>query len=198
VRRECFLYPKQDSVEREDLQDKKRKPRILPVVNPYFFFIHCPCYIVPYIVTRTRKNMNIKKNMVVFVVSNFGAFIIISIMNNITIILLLVALGIFVWLAVRAKYIRSFQFQMSVFLVIWIVGGIVDSLQDSGIDIFSNLQGDGDLGSEIHVTSMILFSVMLWLRFYYSEKSGRMMVEGELGAAAGSGNSSDSSNSQES
>jgi len=98
------------------------------------------------------------------------------IMSNITVILLLVALGIFVWLVARSKTSRSFQFQMSIFLVVWILGEIAGSLQDSGINVFTTLQGD--IGLEIHVVSMVFFSIMLWLRFYYSERSGKRMIEG--------------------
>ena len=98
------------------------------------------------------------------------------IMSNITIILLLVGLGMFVWLVARSKSIRSFQFQMSIFLVVWILGEIAGSLQDSGIIVFTALQGD--IGLEIHVVSMVFFSLMLWLRFYYSERSGKKMIEG--------------------
>ena len=97
------------------------------------------------------------------------------IMSNITIILLLVALGIFAWLAVRSKNVRSFQFQMSIFLIVWILGEITGYLQDSGIVIFPSLQGD--IGLEIHTASMIFFSVLLWLRFFYSERSGKKIVE---------------------
>jgi hypothetical protein len=35
----------------------------------------------------------------------------------------------------------------------------------------------GNLGLEIHVVSMVFFSLMLWLRFYYSERSGKKMIE---------------------
>jgi hypothetical protein len=98
------------------------------------------------------------------------------IMSNITVILLLVALGIFVWLVARSKSIRSFQFQMSIFLVVWILGEIAGSLQDSGIIVFTALQAD--IGLDIHVVSMVFFSIMLWLRFYYSERSGKKMIEG--------------------
>jgi hypothetical protein len=98
------------------------------------------------------------------------------IMSNITIILLLVALGIFVWLAARSKNIRSFQFQMSIFLIVWILGEITGNLQDSGIVVFPALQGD--IGLEIHTASMIFFSILLWLRFFYSERSGKKIVEG--------------------
>jgi hypothetical protein len=103
------------------------------------------------------------------------ATLILIIMSNITIILLLVALGIFVWLAARSKNVRSFQFQVSIFLVVWILGEITGNLQDSGIVILTALQGD--IGLEIHTASMIFFSVLLWLRFFYSERSGKKTVE---------------------
>ncbi|MGB7955114.1 MAG: hypothetical protein WCF23_14140 [Candidatus Nitrosopolaris sp.] len=96
-------------------------------------------------------------------------------MNNITIIMLLIALAIFVWQAARSKNIRSFQFQISIFLVVWILGEIVGSLEDNGIIVFPALQGN--LGLEIHVVSMVLFGLMLWLRFYYAKRSGKKMIE---------------------
>jgi hypothetical protein len=102
------------------------------------------------------------------------ATVFLIIMSN-TAILLLIALGIFVWLAARSKSVRSFQFQMSIFLVVWILGEIAGSLQDSGIIVFTSLQGD--VGLEIHTVSMAFFSIMLWFRFYYSERSGKKMIE---------------------
>lgn len=142
-------------------------------------------FAIVYSSSTKTKNMNIK--YMVVVIWNLGTLLIVA--NYITIILLLVALGLFVWLAMRSKNIRSFQFQMSIFLVIWILGEIPDTLQDNGIVIFSVLQGN--VGLEIHVISMIFFSTILWLRFYYSERSSKIMVEEESGA--GSGNSSSTS-----
>ena len=142
-------------------------------------------FAIVYSSSTKTKNMNIKHMVVV--IWNLGTLLIVA--NYITIILLLVALGLFVWLAMRSKNIRSFQFQMSIFLVIWILGEIGDTLQDNGIVIFSVLQGN--VGLQIHVISMIFFSIILWLRFYYSERGSKMMVEEE--SAAGSGNSSSTS-----
>jgi hypothetical protein len=105
-----------------------------------------------------------------------AATVFLIIVSNITLILLLVALVIFVWLILRSMNVRSFQFQMSIFLIIWILSEITGSLQDSGIVIFPALQGD--IGLEIHTISMIFFSVMLWLRFIYSERSDKRMIEG--------------------
>jgi hypothetical protein len=111
------------------------------------------------------------KNMIMAL--NPGIFLLF--MNNITIILLLIALGIFVWQVSRSKSIRSFQFQISMFLVVWILGETVGNLEDNGIIVFPALQGN--IGLEIHVVSMVLFGLMLWLRFYYSERSGKKMIE---------------------
>ena len=74
-----------------------------------------------------------------------------------------------------SRNVRSFQFQMSIFLIVWILGEIIGNLQDSGIVIFPALKGD--IGLEIHTVSMIFFSVLLWLRFFYSERSGKKTVE---------------------
>ena len=52
---------------------------------------------------------------------------------------------------------------------------MITILQNNGIVMFSGLQGD--FGSEIHLVSMVFFSTMLWLRFYYSERSGRKIIE---------------------
>ena len=92
-----------------------------------------------------------------------------------TIILLLATLSIFVWLAARAKDIRGFQFQISIFIIIWILGGVADILQDSGIAVMSSLQGD--IGLEIHVASLVFLSIMIWLRFYYSQRSGKRTIQ---------------------
>ena len=92
-----------------------------------------------------------------------------------TITLLLAALSIFVWLAVRSKDIRSFQFQISIFIIIWVLGGVAYILQDSGIVVVSPLQGD--IGLEINVVSLVFLSIMVWLRFYYSQSSRKRMIE---------------------
>ena len=114
------------------------------------------------------------------VVWNLAALLLV--MNSVTIILLLVAFGIFVWHAARSRNIRSFRFQISIFIVIWVLGEIAGILQDNGIIILSSLQRE--IGLEIHVVSMVFFSMMLWIRFYYSERSGKKMLIEDLDAAS--------------
>ncbi|MFY9795467.1 MAG: hypothetical protein WCC17_25675 [Candidatus Nitrosopolaris sp.] len=104
---------------------------------------------------------------------NPGTFLLL--MSSVTVILLLAALSIFVWLAARSKDIRSFQFQMSIFIIIWVLGQVAGILQESGIVVLSSLQGD--IGLEVHVFSLVFLSIMLWVRFYYSERSGKRIIE---------------------
>ena len=104
---------------------------------------------------------------------NPGTFLLL--MSNVTLILLLGALSIFVWLATRSKDIRSFQFQISIFIVIWILGQVVGILQDSGIIVLPPTLDE--IGLEIHVVSLVFLSIMMWVRFYYSERSGKRIVE---------------------
>src|SRR5215469_14802015 len=94
-----------------------------------------------------------------------------------TIVLLLATLSIFVWLAARSKNIRSFQFQISIFIIIWVLGGMVYILQDSGMIVVSPLQGD--IGLEINVVAVAFLSIMIWLRFYYSQTSGKRTIEAQ-------------------
>ena len=117
-----------------------------------------------------QRNLSIQNMSAVW-----SPVVILLLMNSITIMLLLAALGIFVWLAARSKNIRSFQFQLSIFIIIWIVGDMVSILHDNGIVGFSALQSG--LGAGIHVLSMVFFSMMLWLRYYYSERSSKKIIE---------------------
>jgi hypothetical protein len=111
------------------------------------------------------------KNMVV--IWNPATFLLV--MSSITLILLLATLCAFVLLAARSKDIRSFHSQISIFIIIWVSGQVVDILQESGIIVLSPLQGD--IGLEIHVVSLVFLSIMLWVRFYYSERSVRRIIE---------------------
>jgi hypothetical protein len=91
-----------------------------------------------------------------------------------TLILLLIAFSIFALIAVRSKNVRTFQCQMSIFIVVWILGEAANTLQASGIILPRNLQ---NFGMQIHAVSMVFFGIMLWLRFYYSERAGKKLVD---------------------
>ena len=96
-------------------------------------------------------------------------------MSYVTLILSLIPLIIFIWLAVRSKNIRAFQFQISIFIAVYIIGEIIENTR---ITVFSVLPPD--IGSQIHVGSAIFFTIMVWFRFFYAEKSGKKMVESNV------------------
>ena|SRR6188472_3091005 len=93
-------------------------------------------------------------------------------MSDITFILSIIPFIIFVWLAIRSKSIKAFQFQISIFIAVYILGEIIEN---NKIGIFSTLPPD--IGSQIHVGSAIFFTIMVWFRFYYAEKSRKNMIE---------------------
>jgi hypothetical protein len=100
--------------------------------------------------------------------------IVFSSFGSLTLILLVVALGIFVWLTARSRNIKSFQFQISVFILIWVIAEIIDLLGEEGvIELFST----SDIGMYVHVLAMAMFSAMIWIRFYLSDKSGKRMAD---------------------
>jgi len=91
-----------------------------------------------------------------------------------TIYLLVISLGLFSWSALSSRNIRKFQFQMSIFVLIWIAGEIVRVLHEEGI---FTIFGRSEVGMILHTIAMLFFSLMLWIRFYYAKKSGKMMIE---------------------
>jgi len=125
---------------------------------------------ISYLGITNQRKASIKNMGIIW---NPGTFLLL--MSNVTLILLLGALSIFVWLAARSKDIRSFQFQISIFIVIWILGQVVGILQDSGIIVLPPTLDE--IGLEIHVVSLVFLSIMMWVRFYYSERSGKRIVE---------------------
>ena len=106
-------------------------------------------------------------------------------MSDITFILSLIPLLIFVWLTLRSKSIKAFQFQISIFIAVYILGGIIEN---NRIAIFSALPPD--IGPQIHVGSAIFFTIMIWFRFYDAERRGKKMIESGIDNGNSSTNSS--------
>lgn len=96
-------------------------------------------------------------------------------MSDITLILSFIPLITFVWLALRSKSIKAFQFQISIFIAVYILGEIIEN---NRIAIFSTLPPN--IGSQIHVGSAIFFTIIMWFRFYYAEKRGKKMIESNI------------------
>lgn len=91
--------------------------------------------------------------------------------SGLTLVILFTSLAIFGWLAVRYRNIRSFEFQISVFIIVYIVGEI---LEDYKIPSLSTMPY---IGSQIHIVSAVFLAIILWLRLYSVRKSGRKVID---------------------
>ena len=92
-------------------------------------------------------------------------------MSDVTLVLLLGSLAIFGYLAFRSRNIRKFQFQISIFIVVWVMGEIIQNKRIVGII------PSPEIGLVIHASSMVFLTIMLWLRLYFSKKRGKTMIE---------------------
>jgi hypothetical protein len=92
--------------------------------------------------------------------------------SNSTLIILFALLAIFGWLVIRYRNIKSFEFQIFVFIVIYIIGEI---LEDYKIPSLSTSLPY--LGSQLHIIAAAFLAIMLWLRLYYVRNSGRKTID---------------------
>jgi hypothetical protein len=92
--------------------------------------------------------------------------------SNLTLIILFATLAIFGWLAIRSRNIKNFEFQIFVFIVIYIIGEI---LEDYKIPSLSALLPH--LGSQLHLIAAAFLAIMLWFRLYYVRSSGQKTID---------------------
>lgn len=93
-------------------------------------------------------------------------------MSIITSILFLVSLSFFVLLSIKSKSIRTFQSQISLFIGLYVIGELFE-IKELG----AFLSVPEWLGSQIHVGATIFLTIVVWTRFYYSEKGIKNLVE---------------------
>lgn len=86
-------------------------------------------------------------------------------MSIITSILFLVSLTIFGWSSIKSRSIKNFQFQISVFIGMYVIGELFEIKQISAL-----LSLPDGIGSQIHVVATIFLTIVIWMRLYYSEK----------------------------
>jgi hypothetical protein len=91
--------------------------------------------------------------------------------GGLTLIVLFKSLAIFGLRTVRYRNIRSYEFQISVFIIVYIIGEL---LEDYRIPSLSTLPYNA---SQIHIVSAVLLAIILWLRLYSVKKSGRKMID---------------------
>jgi|SRR2546429_2865145 len=76
-------------------------------------------------------------------------------------ILILVAFAIFARLAIRGKSLGNFRFQLSIFLLIWVLSEIPHIAESLGLIVNS---GYDDIGLYLHALSMGVFSLFVGWR----------------------------------
>lgn len=113
-----------------------------------------------------------------------------------TLVILFTSLAIFGWLAVRYRNIRSFEFQISIFIIIYIIGEIIEDYNK--MPFFSVFPY---IGSQTHLVAAVFLSIILWIRLYSARESGRKIVdkiepveEGTVSGGDDDGNSSSNGN----
>ncbi len=93
-------------------------------------------------------------------------------MSIITSILFLVSLAFLVVLSIKFKSIRTFQFQISLFVGLYVLGEIIEIKE-----LAAFLSIPESLGSQIHVGATIFLTFIIWIRFIYSEKAIKNLVD---------------------
>jgi len=84
----------------------------------------------------------------------------------ITSILFSISLIFFGWSSFRSRSMKNFQFLLSLFIGLYIIGELFEFKE---ISTFLNLP-DG-LGSQIHASATIFLTIVIWMRLYNSQKS---------------------------
>jgi D-alanyl-lipoteichoic acid acyltransferase DltB (MBOAT superfamily) len=87
-------------------------------------------------------------------------------MSIITSILFSISLIFFGWLSIKSQSIKNFQFLISLFIGLYIIGELFEIKQ---INAFLSLP-DG-LGSQVHAGATIFLTIVIWMRLYNSQKS---------------------------
>jgi hypothetical protein len=105
--------------------------------------------------------------------------------GGLTLVILFASLAIFGWLAVKYRNIRDFQFQIFVFIIIYIIGEILENYKIPSLSASLPY-----LGSQIHIIAAAFLALALLLRLYHVRSSGRKTVdklesvtEGDVGDA---------------
>lgn len=93
--------------------------------------------------------------------------------TDITLNLLVATLVIFTLLALKSGGVKSFHFQISIFVFIWIFGETLHVFGEGGFIPYPNL---AEMSPIIHVISMTLISLVFLLRYIYVKKDEKKII----------------------
>jgi len=85
----------------------------------------------------------------------------IALFETLDLVLILIAFAIFARLALKGKSLGSFRFQLSIFLLIWVISEIPHIAESVG---FLAATGYEDTGLYIHAASMAVFAIFVGWR----------------------------------
>lgn len=89
-----------------------------------------------------------------------------------TIIMLLATIAIFGFLTARYRNIRRFEFQLSIFILLYIIGEIFELYK---FPILSTSLPY--IGPQFHITAALFLAIMLWLRLYSGRRNEYKMID---------------------
>ncbi len=89
-----------------------------------------------------------------------------------TIIILLVTLAIFGFTTARYRNIRRFEFQLSIFILLYIIGEIFEVYKFPTISTSLPY-----IGPQFHITAALFLAIMLWLRLYSGRRNEYKMID---------------------
>jgi hypothetical protein len=92
--------------------------------------------------------------------------------GGLTLIILFMTLAIFGWFAIRYRNIRNFEFQISLFILVYIIGEILEVYEIPSLSTSFPY-----IGSQIHLTAAVFLATIIWLRLHSVRKSGRKMTD---------------------
>jgi SNF family Na+-dependent transporter len=93
--------------------------------------------------------------------------------GSVTSLIILIPLIIFIWLTIKSKDIKRFQFQLMIFILMYFIGQIIENNNN---DIFFSILPK-DFGSQIHVIAAAFFTIMILFRFYYASPRKKKMID---------------------
>lgn len=95
-------------------------------------------------------------------------------MENIMWILTVIPLAIFSWITVITKRIKSFHFQILIFIILYFVGELLENNQIRN-RLFSSIPSD--VGPQVHVIAAIFFTIIMILRFLSATEKGKKITD---------------------
>ena len=86
--------------------------------------------------------------------------------------MLLVTLAIFGLITARYRNIRRFEFQISIFILLYIIGEVFEIYRFPTISTALPY-----IGPQFHITASLFLAIMLWLRLYSVRRNGFKTID---------------------